>query len=400
MRGSADSQQTAPVPSRCLEGHRVVVVLSSLLMGGAERQAMWLAPYLADHCGARVQVWGLDKGAGPVADLCRDARIPWLSIGSWSHRGRILRTAGLGKFAAMLRRHRIDALVPYTAVPCILSSHAARLARVPVCAWNQRDEGRADLRTLSARIALRNIAYFTSNSHDGLEFLVKAGVPREHIAFIRNGVQLAEPRQDRAAWRRRLDVRSDAVVACMLGNLHPAKDHRTLIHAWRRVVDAWMADGPPPVLVLAGRKDDTYPPSRALARELGVSDWIRFAGPVADVAGLLGASDMGVFSSHKEGCPNGVLECMASSLAVAATDLRGVRDAVGRDGQGYLSRPGDPVGLSRNVLALARDAALRRHQGELHRLRIDRCFSVERMRAAMTRPLVDALNRRRTAAPR
>jgi glycosyltransferase involved in cell wall biosynthesis len=50
---------------------------------------------------------------------------------------------------------------------------------------------------------------------------------------------------------------------------------------------------------------------------------------------------------------------MYAALAVAATDVPGIREAVGAPGLPFLSAPGDIESLAATILRLARDADLR-----------------------------------------
>jgi glycosyltransferase involved in cell wall biosynthesis len=158
---------------------------------------------------------------------------------------------------------------------------------------------------------------------------------------------------EREGWRKRLEIDDASFVAGMVANLHTNKDHETLLRAWQIVMTTLERKA---VLVLAGRHDGAYESLVALARELGIERGVRFAGPVSDVAGLLTAVDIGVFSSRSEGCPNGVLECMTAGLAVAATDIEGVREVVGSSD--LLAPVGDAAALSHTILKLASDPAL------------------------------------------
>src|SRR2546426_8921983 len=88
---------------------------------------------------------------------------------------------------------------------------------------------------------------------------------------------------------------------------------------------------------------------RALARELNLGRSVRFLGPVDDVPGLLSAVDLAVLSSTSEGCPNAVLECMASGLPVVATDIPGIRKAVGPSGYNYLAPPDDARSFAERI---------------------------------------------------
>jgi glycosyltransferase involved in cell wall biosynthesis len=110
---------------------------------------------------------------------------------------------------------------------------------------------------------------------------------------------------------------------------------------------------------------------------LGIEHGVRFPGQVSDVAGLLSAVDIGVFSSRSEGCPNGVLECMAAGLAVAATDIEGVREVVGASD--FLAPVGDAAALSHTILKLAGDPAMCATVGAANKKRIVENYDARRM---------------------
>ena len=131
--------------------------------------------------------------------------------------------------------------------------------------------------------------------------------------------------------------------------------------------------------MLAGRYDSEYESLVTLARELKVDRNGRFAGHITDVPGLLSAVEIGVFSSRSEGCPNGVLECMAAGLAVAGTDIEGVREIVSPNGFHLLAPPGDARELAQVILGLASDPGKRSIIGERNRSRVREHYDAQRM---------------------
>jgi glycosyltransferase involved in cell wall biosynthesis len=175
----------------------------------------------------------------------------------------------------------------------------------------------------------------------------------------------------------KLKIDDESFVACMVANLHDNKDHPTLLKAWKRVVESF--NGRRAVLVLAGRHDGAYESLAMLSRELNLNGHVRFAGQVADVPGLLSAADVGVFSSLAEGCPNAVLESMAAGLAVAGTNIDGIRSVLGPSGLQFLSSPKDDEALAAAILKLANDADLRVTIGAANRKRVKEKYAAERM---------------------
>ena len=341
-----------------MSGGRIIFVLGNLELGGAERQALILARHLSQR--EKVEVWGFNK-SGPVADICEQHGIRWRVEPVNPHRLESVR-----RVAWLLRAASPDVLLPYTWLPNVVCGFVWKWAGARLCVWNQRDEGLFVPQTTWERWAVQRTPRFISNSPAGARFLIeRLKVDPAKVHVVQNGIERSTPQMDRNGWRKRLDIDDATFVACMVANLHANKDHETLLRAWRNVMTTLERKA---VLVLAGRHDGAYESLVALARQLKIEHGVRFAGQVSDVAGLLTAVDIGVFSSRSEGCPNGVLECMAAGLAIAATDIEGVREVVGSSE--HLAPVGDADALSNTISKLAFDPALCTTIGAQNRKRI------------------------------
>ncbi|HSD46404.1 MAG TPA: glycosyltransferase family 4 protein [Pyrinomonadaceae bacterium] len=359
-----------------LKGRRIVFVLGNLELGGAERQALILARYLAEHEGAVVEVWGFNK-TGPVAEICaqhglQSRVVPFPVNGNGLEKWRALVSV-----ARSLRQARPDILLPYTFVPNVVCGIVWQRTGAPACVWNQRDEGIVPFDSPLVRRSAQRTPWFVSNCKAGARFLVeKLGVDREKVTVIRNGLEAVGPELDRRTWRERLAVDDRCFVACMVANLHTNKDHATLLRAWRTVLSDFE---PSAVLVLGGRRDGAYESLALLASKLKIADNVRFVGAVSDVAGLLNAVDVSVFSSRSEGCPNAVLESMAAGLPVAGTNIEGIREVVGAAGLRFLSPVEDADSLASVLVKLAKDPELRARAGAENRERIREQYDASRM---------------------
>jgi len=357
-----------------VKGQRIIFVLGNLELGGAERQAMILARHLSEQEKATVEVWGFNK-PGPVAEICEHHGIPSRVVPLPFDSNRL---ESIRHVAHLLREARPDVLLPYTWLPNVVCGFVWKWTGARLCVWNQRDEGLFLPKTTWERWAVQRTPRFISNSHAGARFLIeklKVDLPRVHV--VHNGIERSTPGMGRTAWRKRLEIDEASFVACMVANLHTNKDHETLLKAWRTVMTTLEKSGRNATLVLAGRHDGAYESLLALTRELKIEHGVRFAGAVNDVAGLLSAADVGVFSSRSEGCPNGVLECMAAWLAVAATDIEGVREVMGSSE--FLATVGDADALSHTILKLAADPAMCSMIGAQNRKRILEKYDARRM---------------------
>jgi glycosyltransferase involved in cell wall biosynthesis len=375
----SQSEQNHVRNTPALNSKRIIIVLGSLELGGSERQALLLAQHLVRVQGAHVQVWSL-SGTGRATKLCEEYGIPWRVVPLWS-RNRVQLLLSLLKFTWILRRIRPDVILPYTTFPNVICGLVWRWTGAQLCVWNQRDAGVERMSEKLEHWAVSQIPWFVSNSRHGAEFMIHTlGVRADRVRVIHNGVALMTTNvADRMKWRSQLGVNEECFLACMVANLSARKDHATLIRAWRKVVCELESLGLRAVLLLAGRFDDAYESLKTLICQLQLGRNIRLLGSVDDIPSLLSAIDLGVFSSRLEGCPNGVLECMAAGLAIVGTDIPGIREAVGPAGYPFLAPLGDAETLAERIITLALHPELRSQLGAINRCRIAMVFDPKRM---------------------
>jgi glycosyltransferase involved in cell wall biosynthesis len=195
------------------------------------------------------------------------------------------------------------------------------------------------------------------------------------VDVVPNGVDLDRfrPGSGPGCLRSELALPPHVPVLVTTGQLTAIKGHQRLLEAFSRI-----ASPPLPVLVLIGRgKEDG--PLRARARELGLSDRIRFMGFRRDVDRLLDDAAVAVHPSVMEGFPNSVVEFMAAGKAVVATRLSGVEEAITHGEHGWLVPPGDTEALARALAHLLEDEPLRRRLGAAARRRAEAEFGEETM---------------------
>ena len=110
-----------------------------------------------------------------------------------------------------------------------------------------------------------------------------------------------------------------------------------------------------------------------------------WAGELASVEGFLDGLDAFALVAEPAGCPNASLEAMAAGLPVVITDVGGAREQVVDGVNGRVTPRDDPDALAAAIVALSRDAELRRAMGERGRTRAAERFSVAGMTDAYTR---------------
>jgi len=179
------------------------------------------------------------------------------------------------------------------------------------------------------------------------ERLCREGVPPDKVTVITNGVDTATFRiRDRRDVARELGVADDGIRRCLfVGRLAEEKGVLTLIaamgHLHRKRQDVRLyviGDGPEAAA------------ARELVASLGLREDVVFLGARQhdEIASWIGACELLALPSLREGCPNVVLEALASGRPVVASAVGGVPDLIGAT-NGVLVPPQQPEAMSEGI---------------------------------------------------
>lgn len=104
-----------------------------------------------------------------------------------------------------------------------------------------------------------------------------------------------------------------------------------------------------------------------------------FHGPSFSLEGTARPGDIAVVLGHHQGCPNAVLEAMASGMTVVANDSGGTAEIVHDGRTGVLLRATDATGVAQSLIALIADPAMRHSLADAGRTFVEREFSMSAM---------------------
>lgn len=116
-----------------------------------------------------------------------------------------------------------------------------------------------------------------------------------------------------------------------------------------------------------------------LADALGISKSVVFKPEALDTRELLYSMDIFVMPSLKEGLGLGLMEAMASGLAVIGSDVGGIKTLIKDRDRGLLAKPADSSSLSDRILELLADPDKMAYYGSQAQAFIRDNFSSERM---------------------
>jgi glycosyltransferase involved in cell wall biosynthesis len=349
---------------------RIAYVLTSLGVGGAERQVVELAERMAAR-GHAVSLLVLrlrqpEEWPTTVARVYLDMRKTPASL-----------FAGLARGRRFLR----------TFNPDLINSHVypanmvARLLRIFIPApqlistIHNVYEG-SGWRMLAYRLTDPLSCWTTVVSQAAADRYVRLNaVQARKCSVLSNGIddtEFAPNPERRASARAEMGVQEE-FVWFTAGRIAPAKDYPNLLRAFAKVRTA----SPQAQLWIAGEATGAESTAvQTLTAELGLEASVRWLGLRRDMPALLDAADGFVLASAWEGMPLAVGEAMAMEKPVVATDVGGVRELVGD--AGAIVPEKSPDELAEAMLAMMRRTdEERRSLGRAARERIATHFSMD-----------------------
>jgi len=177
-----------------------------------------------------------------------------------------------------------------------------------------------------------------------------AGMPyleRKNLVLIHSAVN-AElyGKGNRDSARKALGVEGKYVVG-IIGRLRPEKGHRILFQAVRHIKEKI----PELVLIVSGT-GTLYQELKEYARELHISEMVRFLGFRNDIPDILASLDVFAMPSLSEGLGTAVLEAAAARLPIIASNVGGIPDIIEDRNTGWLVTPGDAAALAEALFFL------------------------------------------------
>ena len=212
------------------------------------------------------------------------------------------------------------------------------------------EEDRAELRILTPRMD-RLIAV----SRSIVEKLHHEGRDGAPIELIHNGVDLQ--RYDHqgpcCTLREEYGLPAEGPIVGVVARLEPEKGHPTLLEAWPLVLAAI----PDATLLVVG-EGSRREALEAMSHELGIAGRVVFTGRRDDVPAVTAALDVAVLPSYREALGLTILEAMALSRPVVASNVGGIPEMVEDGVTGLLVPPRDPESLAAAIVRLLRDHPL------------------------------------------
>lgn len=302
----------------------------------------------------------------------------------------------LWEILRFIKKNNIDIVHTHSSKAGILGRWGARLANIKIVlhtvhGWPFNNYQPSLVRIffillerITAKLTTKLIVVSNYDKEKGLN----NGIGNEDkYALIRYGIDYAVFEGGGENIRKALGVNTDDLVVGMISCFKPQKCPQDFIKLTFLVKQTLpdvkfilVGDG-----ILHSRVEkliDTY----KLRSQLILTGWRN------DIPKILQALDIFVLTSLWEGLPISVLEAMASSKPVVATNTGGVAEVIVEDKTGFLVAPGDMDGMSEKLIRLLKNKNLRGEIAQNIKDSLDGNFFLENM-VKKTQDLYENLTR-------
>jgi glycosyltransferase involved in cell wall biosynthesis len=249
-----------------------------------------------------------------------------------------------------INEHKVQIIQTFFESSDIWAGFVAKTLSNAKLVWSRRDMG-------ILRSHKHNLSYRLMASVPDRVFAVSEQV-RQHcievdridaarVETIYNGLDLVESVRPARA--------SNAFRVATVGNVRHVKGHDIFIKAAAEVVRRF----PQVSFSIAGEvlEPAYFAELQSLVRDLKLSERFHFVGGVTNIAEYLSSADIFVLPSRSEGFSNAIIEAMAASLPVIATDVGGNAEAVKDGVNGFIVPSEDSAALAEAICVLLGDSS-------------------------------------------
>jgi L-malate glycosyltransferase len=318
-------------------------------LGGGERIVLKLASLLPQY-GYRASI--LTFNAHPETTALQSPPCPIYLLP-------IQRTYDLRAFQAavdlrrFLREQHVAVVQTFFESSDIWAGLVTKISSDAKLIWSRRDMG--ILRTSKHHVAYRLMsrlpdAVFAVSDLVRQHCIDVDGIDPSRVLTVYNGLDLAAWSAPSATTKP-----EDRVLITTAGHIRHVKGHDIFVKAAASVVREF----PEAHFTIAGDvlEPEYFAELQALVAELGLNRNFHFAGGISNLPEYLAVADIFVLPSRSEGFSNAIVEAMAASLPVVATDVGGNAEAVKHGITGFIVPPEDPESLAAAIKRLISDRA-------------------------------------------
>ena len=364
--------------------YKVVYYIESSGFGGAELMLLNLLQELDRDYWEPILVYHIHPGIIPLIDRVKGLGITTLSVPSIAGFGDLSGMKALIKKLRELHPAVFHAHLVWN-LKCSFGIMCAYLAGAKAIVATQhlyqelqaRRFHRIYKRVIYQKLISMLVDRYIAVSYKQAEHLKKAIICRNKVKVVQNCVNVKDfcDRTDSALLKSILKNNEEKPIVLTVARLSKRKGNGYLIEAATMVPEA--------IFLFAGDGTE-WTNLENQARELNIAERVVFLGQRNDIPELLNACDLFVLPSLQEGLPLSILEAMAASKPVIASDIEGVNEIIINGQNGFLVPPANASALAEKINLVLSDKPLAKRISAKGKEHVTREFSTERMVAGVT----------------
>jgi glycosyltransferase involved in cell wall biosynthesis len=354
----------------------VIHVIDDLRIGGAQRLLVTFAEEAAKNGVDTTVITLRNDLESPIPQQLTMNGVRVVACPAASHR-RLLDFGRLADLIRLLKASPADAVHTHLTYANILGAIAGKLAKKTVIGTLHGIINQESGLSLKDRIEYLVLRFLADRVLSVGGFVAECHQPhlgKKAIITIPNVVKPVPVLSPMERRRVREEITGDAArpLLLSLGRLAEEKGYDDLLNAFARVRESH----PSAALAIAGGDGGAYADLQAQAQRLMLNGHAFFLGARTDVHKMLGAADIYICSSHREGLPLSLLEAMSAGLPVISTRVGAIPEVVTED-TGMLVHGRNVAALSEAVTALLDSPEKRKTLGRAAKIFIQESFDVE-----------------------
>jgi len=356
---------------------KILYLIDSLNIGGAQKHLISLISHLDKK---KYDIHLCAFKSGPLTKEVKKLNIPFKIL----DQVRKPKIFGLNNFFSLLKfmKHKkfdiIDTLLFASTTWGIFT---AKLSNISYRIAERRNLNHILKNKKRRLLFLRFVNLFTDKIIVVSEAVKNCVIKQEKLdpmktKCIYNGVNLKEfdIKINQSKEKAKLGIKNNDKIIGVVARLVKEKDYFTLIKAFKQVNDK--IKNSKLIIVGDGPLKENL---EKYVKKQNLENNIKFLGKRTDIPKLIKIFEIFILSSLTEGFPNVVLEAMAASKQVVATNVGGIPEVVINGKTGILVPPTNPEALANTIIKLIKNPKLREKMGKAGRKRVEKYFTIKKM---------------------
>ena len=351
---------------------RILHIIGGLGLGGTEKMLLNVARRLNPN---RFKSIVCTFDGGPLARELRASNIEMVYLKKRYPFDLFL----LLRLVYLIKKKKINIIHCRLLRATIYGLLAAKITRTPVVVSLHGRHYEYKRGKFTYRMASRySNTIFAVSKNIASDFITNTGMDSRKIDIVYNGVDLdfyTLGLNQNPGLTPELGLKQTDVIVGAVGNLHhPVKGYPYLLESFAIVNKKFKHVK----LIIIG-DGKLKPELEQQARNLNIIESVRFLGQHKDVRPFLEIMDIFVLPSLSEGLSNALLEAMAFTKPVVATNVGGNSEVVEQGTSGILVEPKDHDQMAEAIISLIADKSKRLALGSAARRRVKNAFSFDEM---------------------